>query len=81
MCLAVPGKVESIDEKSSPKMATVNFGGILKDVCIDFLPDIKTGEYIIVHAGYALEKINEEEAENQLQAFIEAEYLIRSRTK
>jgi len=81
MCLAVPGKIETVDEKSSPRMASVNFGGLIRDVCIEFLPEIKPGEYVIVHAGYALEKINEQQAEKQLKAFLEAEYSIISRSK
>lgn len=81
MCLAVPGKIEKIDDSSSPKMAKVSFGGITRDVCIDFLPDIKTGEYVVVHAGFALERINRKEAEEQLSVIRKAEDLLRDRRK
>jgi hydrogenase expression/formation protein HypC len=81
MCLAVPGKIEKIDNSSSPKMAKVSFGGLYRDVCIDFMPDIKTGEYVVVHAGYALERINQKEAEEQLRVFMKAEDLLRDRRK
>ncbi|MHB9014083.1 MAG: HypC/HybG/HupF family hydrogenase formation chaperone [Ignavibacteriaceae bacterium] len=68
MCLAVPGKIESIDE-SNPnlKMAKVNFGGIVKDICIDWITEPKVGEYILAHVGFALNKIDEEEAEETLK--------------
>lgn len=68
MCLAVPGKIESIDE-SNPnlKMAKVNFGGIVKDICIDWISEPKVGEYILAHVGFALNKIDEEEAEETLK--------------
>ncbi|MHB8580781.1 MAG: HypC/HybG/HupF family hydrogenase formation chaperone [Ignavibacteriaceae bacterium] len=68
MCLAVPGKIESIDE-SNPnlKMAKVNFGGIVKDICIDWITEPKVGEYILAHVGFALNKIDEEGAEETLK--------------
>ncbi|MHB1688875.1 MAG: HypC/HybG/HupF family hydrogenase formation chaperone [Ignavibacteriaceae bacterium] len=68
MCLAVPGKIESINE-SNPnlKMAKVNFGGIVKDICIDWISEPKVGEYILAHVGFALNKIDEEEAEETLK--------------
>jgi len=67
MCLAIPGKIISID-CSNPelKMAMVNFGGIVKEVCIQWLEDLNIGDYVIVHAGFALNKINVEEAEETL---------------
>jgi hydrogenase expression/formation protein HypC len=82
MCLAIPGLIERVDlEGVIPRMADVDFGGIKKQVCIDFLPGIKPGEYVIVHVGFALEKIDKEEAEKQLRVFIEAEEIIRSRIR
>jgi hydrogenase expression/formation protein HypC len=68
MCLAVPGKVISIADTAEglPKMAKIDFAGVHKDICIDWLPDIKIGEYVIVHVGFALNKINEEEAQETL---------------
>jgi hydrogenase expression/formation protein HypC len=64
MCLAVPGKIESID-RSNPDllMAKVSFGGALKDICIDWTPEAKIGDYIMAHVGSALEIISQEEAE------------------
>ena len=67
MCLAIPGKIVSIEENSSPKMAKVSFSGALRDICIDWVPDVKPGEYVLVHVGFALNKIDEEEAEETLK--------------
>lgn len=67
MCLAVPGKIMSIDETNPElKMAKVNFGGMMKDICIQWLPDVQVGEYILAHVGFALNKINEKDAEETL---------------
>ena len=68
MCLAVPGKVVSIDESNPElKMAKVNFAGVSKAVCIEWLPDVKIGDYVLVHVGFALNKIDEEDAEETLK--------------
>ena len=68
MCLAVPGKIVSID-KSNPelKMAKVTFGGVAKEICIEWLPDVKVGDYVLVHVGFALNKIDEKDAEETLR--------------
>ena len=62
MCLAVPGKVLSIDDASEMPMGKVSFGGIAKQVCFAYVPEAKVGDYVIVHAGFALNTLNEEEA-------------------
>jgi len=82
MCLAIPGKVQKIiEEKKSPRMAEVNFDGVVKQVCIDFIPDIKVGEYVMVHVGFALNRVDEKEALNQLKAISTAEDIIRKKMK
>ncbi len=74
MCLAVPGKILSIEYKeNSPKMAKVSFGGVIKDICIDFTPDVKVGEYVMVHVGFSLNIVNEKEAEETLKLLSELE--------
>lgn len=63
MCLGVPGKVVQITRHEiGMQMGRVQFGGIHKEVCLSFLPDIKVGEYVIVHAGFAISQVDEEEA-------------------
>jgi len=68
MCLAVPGKIVSIDESNPDlKMAKVNFGGVSKDVCIQWLDDVNIGDYVLVHVGFALNKVDEKDAEETLK--------------
>ena len=68
MCLAVPGKITSLDESNPElKMAKVNFNGVTKDVCVQWLPDVKIGDYVLVHVGFALNKIDELDAIDTLQ--------------
>jgi len=68
MCLAVPGKIVSIDESNPElKMAKVNFSGVSREVCIQWLDDVKIGDYVLVHVGFALNKIDEKDAEETLR--------------
>jgi hydrogenase expression/formation protein HypC len=69
MCLAVPGKIISIDQ-SDPElvMAKVKFGEIIKDICVQWLDDIKVGDYIMAHVGTALSKVDEEDAKIMLDS-------------
>jgi len=63
MCLAIPGKIESISgDDSMTRMGKVNFGGILKDACLAYVPEAQVGDYVIVHVGFALSRLDEEEA-------------------
>jgi hydrogenase expression/formation protein HypC len=63
MCLAIPGKVIDIEEDAhGVKMARANFGGIVKQVCLEYTPEIKPGDYVLVHVGFALGKVDEAEA-------------------
>lgn len=71
MCLAVPGKILSIDE-SSPlgRTGRVSFGGIVKEVNLVYVPEAQVGEYVIVHVGFALNTVDESEA-NRVFAYLE----------
>jgi hydrogenase expression/formation protein HypC len=69
MCLAVPGKVLEIEERDGTRMATVDFGGVVKEACLEYLPDLQVGEYAIVHVGFALQKLDEESARQTLELF------------
>jgi hydrogenase expression/formation protein HypC len=66
MCLGVPGKVEEIWEAAGTRMARVDFGGVRKEVCLAYVPDLEVGDYTIVHVGFALTKVDEESAEETL---------------
>src|ERR1700759_2150631 len=69
MCLAVPGRVEEISTDGLVRMGRMNFGGILKRVCLDYLPELQVGDYAIVHVGFAISKIDQDEAERTLALF------------
>jgi hydrogenase expression/formation protein HypC len=69
MCLAIPGRVEEIDSADGLRMGRVNFGGVVKRVCLDFMPDVEAGAYVIVHAGFAISRIDEETAQATLADF------------
>jgi hydrogenase expression/formation protein HypC len=69
MCLAVPGKVLAVWDKDDTRMATVDFGGIEKEVCLSFVPDLVVGEYAIVHVGFALQRLDEASALETLAVF------------
>lgn len=64
MCLGVPGRVESIEESDlGVPMGTVSFGGTKMEVCLAYVPGVEVGEYVIVHVGFALSRIDEQEAQ------------------
>ena len=69
MCLAVPGRVESIRDENGVRVGRVNFGGVVKDVCLAYLPDVAVGDYTIVHVGFAISKIDEASALATLRTF------------
>lgn len=69
MCLAVPGKVVRLREEDGTPMAEVDFGGALKDVCLQYIPDVSLGEYVIVHVGFAIQRLDEASALETLANF------------
>jgi hydrogenase expression/formation protein HypC len=71
MCLAIPGKVEEILPGGDLRMGRVNFGGVVKQVCLEYVPELKVGDYAMVHVGFALEKLDEETAKQTLADFRE----------
>lgn len=71
MCLAIPGKLLTIDASSNPVMGTVDFGGIRKKICLSWTPEARPGDYVIVHVGFALSTVDEQEALETLRLFRE----------
>lgn len=69
MCLAIPGKIESIQIMSDGvvRMAKASFGGIIKDVSLEMVPEAQVNDYVLVHVGVAISKVNEEEANKVYQ--------------
>lgn len=69
MCLAIPGRVEEIIPEGDLLIGRINFGGILKRVCLDYVPEIQVGDYAIVHVGFAITRVDAESAEKTLEVF------------
>ena len=69
MCLAVPGRVLSVTEQDDTTMAQVDFGGVRKEVCLAYIPDAEVGEYVIVHVGFAIQRLDERSAQETLANF------------
>jgi hydrogenase expression/formation protein HypC len=65
MCLAIPGKIESISEEDDPlgRTGKANFGGIVREINLAYVPEAKVGDYVLVHVGFALSRVDEAEAE------------------
>lgn len=69
MCLAIPGKVLEIQKDAQGvRMGKTNFGGIVKQVCLEYTPEVECGDYVLVHVGFALSKVDEEEAHRTYKA-------------
>jgi hydrogenase expression/formation protein HypC len=66
MCLGIPGKVIEIEKN----MAKVDVGGLLRDISLDLCPDVSIGEYVLIHTGFAIQKVDEREAEETLDLLI-----------
>ena len=67
MCLGIPGKVVEIRDDGPLRMGKVDFGGVRKEACLAYLPDIALGDYVIVHVGFAISKLDEDEALKTLE--------------
>jgi hydrogenase expression/formation protein HypC len=63
MCLAIPGKVIETLESDGMKVGKVSFGGMVKQVCLEYTPEVVPGDYVLVHVGFALSRIDQEQAE------------------
>ncbi len=66
MCLGIPGKIISIYDNHGTRMAKIDFGGVSREACIEVIPEAKPGDWTIVHAGFALNLLSEEEAQETL---------------
>jgi hydrogenase expression/formation protein HypC len=67
MCLAIPGKILDLEEDGESRLARVEFGGITRKVSLDLVPEAGVGDYVIVHVGFAISKLDEEEAHRTLE--------------
>lgn len=71
MCLSLPGKIISIDENPELRMAEVDFGGVRREVCVEWVPEANIGDYVLVHVGTALTVLDEESALESITALTE----------
>lgn len=76
MCLAIPGKVVSSEEENGIRIGRVEFGGISRATCLDLVPEASVGDYVLVHVGFALSRVDREEAERSY-AVLEAMGLLQ----
>lgn len=67
MCLGIPGRILEVHETDGARMSRVDFDGIVKEVCLEYLPELGVGDYAIVHVGFAITKLDEESAQESLE--------------
>ena len=75
MCLAIPGKVLESFEREGMRMGRIQFGGITRDACLEYVPEACPGEYVLVHVGFAISRLDEEEARRTYQLLEEMDQL------
>jgi hydrogenase expression/formation protein HypC len=78
MCLVIPGKVLEVSDVNGLKMAKVQYGDIVRDACLAYTPEANVGDYVIVHVGFAISKVDEEEAARTYKLLGEMERLAGS---
>jgi hydrogenase expression/formation protein HypC len=71
MCLGIPGKVTEIYDSNGTRMGKVDFSGIVKETCLEYVPEVEVGDYTIIHVGFAITKLDEESALETLALFEE----------
>ena len=77
MCLAIPGKILSSEVQNGIRVGRVQFGGIARETCLDFVPEAAIGDYVIVHVGFAISRVDREEAERSYEV-LESMGLLKS---
>jgi len=75
MCLAIPGKVVEVFSSEGMHMARVQFGGVSREACLDYVPETQVGDYVLVHVGFAISRVDEEEAKRTYEALAELDQL------
>ncbi len=67
MCLGVPGKIIEITETDGLRMGKVDFGGAIREACLEYVPEAQVGEYTVIHVGFAISRLSEKEAHETLE--------------
>ncbi|MBT9587240.1 HypC/HybG/HupF family hydrogenase formation chaperone [bacterium] len=71
MCLGIPGQVLEIYQRDGLRLGRVDFGGVSKEVCLDYVPEVEVGDYAIVHVGFAITRLDQDSARESLRMFAE----------
>jgi hydrogenase expression/formation protein HypC len=72
MCLGIPGRVIETNDSALMRMGKVDFGGVVREVCLAYVPEAQVGDYVIVHVGFAISQLDEQEAQETLKLLAEA---------
>lgn len=75
MCLAIPGKIVAFHERNGVRMGKIDYGGITRDACLEYIPDAVMGDYVMVHVGFAISKVDEQEAARTYKYLAELDQL------
>lgn len=75
MCLAIPGKIVELKKMGSMRMGRIDYGGITREACLEYIADPKIGEYVMVHVGFAISKVDAEQAAQTYQYLAEMDQL------
>jgi hydrogenase expression/formation protein HypC len=75
MCLAIPGKIIELEDEGCMRMGRIDYGGITRNACLEYISDPKIGEYVMVHVGFAISKVDAEEAARTYQYLAEMDQL------
>jgi hydrogenase expression/formation protein HypC len=72
MCLAIPGRIVEVNEDGLMRMGRVDFGGVTREICLAYVPEAQIGDYVIVHVGFAISQLDEDEAQETIQLLMES---------
>ena len=72
MCLAIPGRIVEVNEDGLMRMGRVDFGGVTREVCLAYVPEARIGDYVIVHVGFAISQLDEDEAQETIRLLVES---------
>jgi hydrogenase expression/formation protein HypC len=75
MCLGVPGKVTELFDEDGVRMGTVDFGGITRKACLEYVPEVEVGSFVVIHVGFAISVVDEEEAARAYELLAEMDNL------
>lgn len=81
MCLSLPGKILSVDTSSELRMAVVDFGGVQREICVEWLPEAGIGDYVLAHVGTALTVLDEKSALESIEALTELSKVLEEEEK